>query len=490
MGYTYTPTYYSGLQDTIASLCKSILPSFRVGRRLTADQAAARRHAEQLKWQQESFHRILHLAALHREGIVPASDVAAFRGPMLAGLVAPPPPQHPEQPAVLRDKLLFLQELLYAKCISAAEYNASKAPLVERLAALGVVVDCPDAEVSAEEWSDIDLRDPPPPASAAASDKPKHKAFITPWKSRSKKEQDASSAPRPPLAPVDQNNGKNASVLMAESSPSETVPSAKADKGKRRHLAAMFNSGGNCCENKNPAGEEGIDEKETVKGKKKSSWGFDGLKKWKKSGCTSGEAAATVEPPERSLPRSSHSECRLEASPMAASGPDAKRAKTKLHTATGDDSASELLHDKVLVENTKKELSRIQAELSSTNRNLNFSDQQIEAISTKLPVDKSDLKPFFPMAWCDQHGDGVITAAKKGFKEHVEEMEKQRDINDNEGWATFEDIDLDENFNPRVFVQHQSDSEVKGSKVNESLTSSFTNPFYDNKNPFLNTNYN
>ena len=28
---------------------------------------------------------------------------------------------------------------------------------------------------------------------------------------------------------------------------------------------------------------------------------------------------------------------------------------------------------KVLVENTKKELSRIQAELSSTNRNLNFS---------------------------------------------------------------------------------------------------------------------
>ncbi|KAL5658868.1 hypothetical protein ACJX0J_032031, partial [Zea mays] len=50
----------------------------------------------------------------------------------------------------------------------------------------------------------------------------------------------------------------------------------------------------------------------------------------------------------------------------------------------------------VLVENTKKELSRIQAELSSTNRNLNFSNQQMEAISTKLPVDKSDLKSYFP----------------------------------------------------------------------------------------------
>ena len=346
MGYKYTPTYYSGLQDTIASLCKSILPSFRVGRRLTADQAAARRHAEQLKWQQESFHRILHLAALHREGIVPASDVAAFRGPMLAALAAPP--QHPEQPAVLRDKLLFLQELLYAKCISAAEYNASKAPLVQRLAALGVVVDCPDAEVSAEEWSEIDLRDPPPPAPAAASDKPKHKAFITPWKSRSNKEQDANSASRPPMAPVDQNNAKNASVLMAESSPSEAAPSGKAEKGKRRHLAAMFNSGGNGCENKDPAGEEGIDDKETAKGKKKSSWGFDGLKKWKKAGCSNGEAAATGEQPERALPRPSYSECRLEASPMAASGPDAKRAKTKLYSATADESASELLHDKVL----------------------------------------------------------------------------------------------------------------------------------------------
>jgi hypothetical protein len=341
MGHKYTPTYYSGLQDTIASLCKSILPSFRVGRRLTADQAAARRHAEQLKWQQESFHRILHLAALHREGIVPAHDVAAFRGTMLAALVAPPP-QHPEQPAVLRDKLLFLQELLYAKCVSAAEYNASKAPLVRRLAAFGGgVVECPDAEASAEEWSEIDLRDPPPPAGAASSDKPKHKAFITPWESRSRKDQDANrSASRPPLAPVDHNNANNASVLMPEYSPSEAVPCRKAEKGRRRHLAGMFHSGGNGTENKEPAGEEGgVDEKATVKCKKKSSWGFDGIKKWKKAGAcnNNGEAAATGEQPQRTPPRSSYSECQLEASPMAASGPDAKRAKTRLHSSTDDD---------------------------------------------------------------------------------------------------------------------------------------------------------
>ncbi|KAL6624465.1 hypothetical protein ACP70R_031786 [Stipagrostis hirtigluma subsp. patula] len=65
---------------------------------------------------------------LHREGIVPASDVAAFRASMLAVLATPP--HHPEQPIVLRDELLFLQELLYAWCISVAEYNTTKAPLV------------------------------------------------------------------------------------------------------------------------------------------------------------------------------------------------------------------------------------------------------------------------------------------------------------------------------------------------------------------------
>ncbi|KAL5201899.1 hypothetical protein ABZP36_036253 [Zizania latifolia] len=89
--------------------------------------------------------------------------------------------------------------------------------------------------------------------------------------------------------------------------------------------------------------------------------------------------------------RCSYSECQLEASPAVAT--DAKRAKKKLHTATGDDdSASDLVNDKVLVESTKKELPRIQAELSSTNRNLN-------------------------LAWCDEHGDRVINAAKKEFKE-------------------------------------------------------------------------
>jgi hypothetical protein len=83
----------------------------------------------------------------------------------------------------------------------------------------------------------------------------------------------------------------------------------------------------------------------------------------------------------------------------------------------------------------------------------------------------------------------VINAAKKGFKEHVV-MEKKRDIAGGEGWATFEDIDLDDNFNPRAFSEQQSGAAVNGKKVNKNLSSSFTNPFYDEKNPFLNSKFN
>jgi hypothetical protein len=80
----------------------------------------------------------------------------------------------------------------------------------------------------------------------------------------------------------------------------------------------------------------------------------------------------------------------------------------------------------------------------------------------------------FCRAWCDKHGDGVIDAAKKEFKGHVEEMEKQREV---------------DSFNPRAFSQPQT--AANGKKVQESLdTEHFTIPFYDEKNPFLNQSYN
>ncbi|CAL9155299.1 unnamed protein product [Musa hybrid cultivar] len=146
MAYGYTPTYYSSFQDTITSLCKSILPfSLRSRRPPLPDQKLAERHSDSLKWQQESFHRILHLMGLRKEGIVPESDVVAFRTHILDTLIAAPKDQEPA--GVIRDKLLFLQELYYAKCISAEEYHSSKRPLLQRLAVQGVELDCRDVIV-------------------------------------------------------------------------------------------------------------------------------------------------------------------------------------------------------------------------------------------------------------------------------------------------------------------------------------------------------
>lgn len=73
-------------------------------------------------------------------------------------------------------------------------------------------------------------------------------------------------------------------------------------------------------------------------------------------------------------------------------------------------------------------MSRIQAELSSTNPNLKFSNDQMEAISTSIPVDKADLKNYFPKSWCDKYGDVVLHVVKKEFKNNVEEMENKLNI--------------------------------------------------------------
>ena len=96
--------------------------------------------------------------------------------------------------------------------------------------------------------------------------------------------------------PVEASGGDDACIAFDlwsdkkpwEISPSEATPAGKADKGKRRNLTAMFHGSGG-GENKEPAAavEGSADEK----GKKKSSWGFNGLKKWKKSGAGGNEDA-------------------------------------------------------------------------------------------------------------------------------------------------------------------------------------------------------
>lgn len=107
MVYSYTPTYYSTIHDSITSLCKTILP-FSKKRRLTAsERKQSKLQSDNLKWQQESFHQILNLMGLHKEGILADTEVSAFRCHLLHTLIASPPEQ--EFPAILKDKLLFLQ---------------------------------------------------------------------------------------------------------------------------------------------------------------------------------------------------------------------------------------------------------------------------------------------------------------------------------------------------------------------------------------------
>lgn len=108
MVYSYTPTYYSTLHDSITSLCKTILPFNLKKRRLpAAEQKLSKLQSDNLKWQQDSFHQMLKLMGLHKEGILAEIEVSAFRSHLLEILIASPPEQ--EQPVILRDKLLFLQ---------------------------------------------------------------------------------------------------------------------------------------------------------------------------------------------------------------------------------------------------------------------------------------------------------------------------------------------------------------------------------------------
>lgn len=109
MVYSYTPAYYSTLHDSITSLCKTILPfGFKKRPRLPAsDRKLSKLQSDNLKWQQDSFHQIMNLMGLHKEGILAETEVSAFRTHLLETLIASPAEQ--EQPVILRDKLLFLQ---------------------------------------------------------------------------------------------------------------------------------------------------------------------------------------------------------------------------------------------------------------------------------------------------------------------------------------------------------------------------------------------
>ncbi|KAI3446823.1 hypothetical protein Pfo_003488 [Paulownia fortunei] len=483
MVYTYTPTYYTSLHDSITSICKTILPFSFKKRRLPAIAAAEQRLSKQqsdnLKWQQDSFHQILNLMGLCKEGILPENEVSAFRTHLLETLIASPIDHEP--PAILRDKLIFLQELLYAKCISEEDYHASKRPLLQRLAVQGAEIDARDVivgaqkETSTEEWSEIDLKNEKCSAnqeiltskknSKESSTVKKMKGavsvfgFVSPDKNGKLKENDVNNAGGKSVRTKDRNvstasfarnelgcsienpfwnghlNEKESdpkSILMVESLPSACVMAEKqslSEKGKKKPFRTL--GGGN---------DSGPDpgEKEKVKSGKKA-WVFDGFKKWKKNDSEDETASLSLD---EKWDGASYAG-KLVANPVG-EGPDTKQIKRKLHP---NGAPTDFFVDKVLGEKIKKELSKIQTELGAKNPDVHLSDDQIEAISTRLPVDKADLKKFFPKPWCDQYGNIVLDVVRKEFKDHMREMGNSRG-KAGEKHDTFDD----ENSHPNLFA--------------------------------------
>ncbi|KAK4762036.1 hypothetical protein SAY87_029920 [Trapa incisa] len=480
MVYMYTPTYYSTLHDSITSFCKNILPFPSKKRGLpSAEHKLSETQSENLKWQQDSFHQMLNLMGLQKEGILGEHDVSTFRIHLLDTLITAPV-QH-EHPTILRDKLLFLQELLYAKCITEGEYHSSKRPLLQRLAVHGSEIEARDVIVaqsseetrqkhnngpSDEEWSVIDLKDencllnrensshwkskssvkqhikgaasafgfgssshktskgkhtksifdtfPQNPSLTDESEQFKENPF---WDSRQRKEKCE----------------KTTSILMSANSPHPpTQPILEPVNLKRKPFQALFN------------GNDGVN-KAMKSGKKQ--WGglVDGLKKWKKH--DSDDETAPLSLNEKS--------CNEGYLCLGEVPEETKLIKTKLHF---DGSPSYILADKELGEKIKKQLSRIQKELCTRNPSLEFSDEQIGVISTKLPADKSDLRNFFPKTWCDQYGDLVLNVVKKEFEDHMGEMKMLQDSTRERStcWTTFDYDDCDhENSHPNLFGNRQ-----------------------------------
>ncbi|CAA0813464.1 Unknown protein [Striga hermonthica] len=293
MGSSYTPTYYTSLHESITTICKSILPFSFKKRRIPAIAAAENRLSEQqsdnLKWQQESFHQMLKLIGLCKEGIIGQDEVSDFRAHVVQTITGLPVDY--EAPVILRDKLIFLQDLFYANCITEDEYHASKRPLLQRLAVQGAKIRESDVIVGAhngipnEEWSALYLQEKKKQCSVnpdrlMLENKPKEVSTCVPpviSTTRFSGKNELLSSKENPFWDCDlgENESETKSILMMETLPEVPVTSEKQnEKARRKPFSGLFKRN-----ERNPA----VEEKEKSKLVMKSNWGFDGLKKWMKN---------------------------------------------------------------------------------------------------------------------------------------------------------------------------------------------------------------
>ncbi|KAH6818487.1 hypothetical protein C2S51_002090 [Perilla frutescens var. frutescens] len=526
MSYNYTPTYYTSLHDSITSMCKTILPFSFKKKRLpaiaAAEQLLAKQQSDNLKWQQESFHQIHNLMGLSKEGILHEDEVSAFRSHLLETLIASPLDYEP--PLILRDKLIFLQELLYANCISEDEYHASKRPLLQRLAVQGAEIKETDVtvrgaynKISNEEWSVIDLkvnsesmRSMNKAKEGSTSKKPKGAAssvlaFVSPNKYGKLKEgKDASDSDSKNVRPQDRTvstasfagnellsstenpfwNGRlnereseSKSILLMESLPEVAIASDKqigSEKGKRKPFRALFQRD----QKEEHDDDQGLDNKENGKLVKKT-WGFDGFKKWKKTNV--GEETTPLSLNEKSDDASYTGGIAAKTTGME---PETKKIRKKLHP---NGSPAEFVLDEAFGENIKKELSRIQTELSARSPHVHLSDGRIEEISNSHPVDNAELKRVFPKTWCERNGDAALDVGKKEFKDHIGERETSQGTARERRWTTFDD---EENSHPNLFATQDQSYSMKQARLSSTRTAraSFNNSSIDKSfkyNPFF-----
>ncbi|KAL9223929.1 hypothetical protein vseg_000013 [Gypsophila vaccaria] len=455
--------YYSRMQDSITSICKSMLPfslkkpSLGVG---AAELKLSKLQSDNLKWQQHSFHHILNLIGLHNHGLLPFSELRAFRSHLLDTLIASKGVEL-EQPAVLRDKLLFLQELLYAKCISEEEYHSSKRPLLQRLALQGVELEARDVIIGTQKdrfheeqevWSTIDLKDEHSSSKKSHSTS-KHKlknatssaikhikdsASVLGFDSfhelgRTRRRRSIFYTPgisgkeniqTDQLPSSDDHRNENDSQIKALLMSEQTGKGCqRKDRGKMEPLEGVSTKEGS-------DGNHGADK---PKGRCQKlafrEWGVDRFKRWKRTNLED-EITST--------------DC------------DDLKESCKLISSPDSPPPSSFIIDKVLGDKIKKELTRIQTQLSSTNPNFEFSDDQMEAICTTLPIDKSNLKHLFPESWCKQYGDLLLDVVKKEVKKHVEENENMRNATlerrhtSSKQWTTI--LEDDENCHPNILA--------------------------------------
>ncbi|KAJ8560787.1 hypothetical protein K7X08_022647 [Anisodus acutangulus] len=240
---------------------------------------------------------------LCKEGILAESEVSAFRSHLLDTLIVSLADH--EHSLILRDKLIFLQELLYAKCISEEEHHSSK-----RMKNLILAKKIREKQNSA-------LKQIKGAASVFGFAKhgkiKEERGILNPVsENRSLSERNELGVSTENPFWNTKNDSETKSILMVES-----LPKPMKVKKQKKPFKGLFGVG----DQHRPEPES---EGKSSKSGKKLTWGFDGFKKWKKN--DSEDETAPLSLNEKSDGGGTYLG-QLVAEPVGGGGPDTKQIK-------------------------------------------------------------------------------------------------------------------------------------------------------------------